>query len=91
MNSEGLWTLSLYADQEVTVKTGRGTMDWLQIGKVVHQGCILSPSLFNLYAVYIMGNARLLKHKLESRFQGEISITSHMQMIAHLWQKVKRN
>ena len=91
MNSEGLWTLSLYADQEVTVRTGRETMDWLQIGKVVHQGCILSPSLFNLYAVYIMGNARLLKHKLESRFQGEISMTSYMQMTPPLCQKVKRN
>ena len=50
---------NLYAGQEVTVRTGHGTTDWLQIGKGVHQGCILSPCLFNLYADYIMRNARL--------------------------------
>ena len=50
---------SLYAGQEATVKTGHGTMDWFQIGKGVRQGCILSPCLFNLYAEYIMQNARL--------------------------------
>ena len=50
---------SLYAGQEATVRTGHGTADWFQIGKGVHQGCILSPCLFNLYAEYIMQNARL--------------------------------
>ena len=50
---------SLYAGQEATVRTRHGTMDWFQIGKGVHQGCILSPCLFNLYAEYIMQNARL--------------------------------
>ena len=50
---------NLYADQEATVKTGHGTTDWFQIGKGVHQGCILSPCLFNLYAEYIMRNAGL--------------------------------
>ena len=50
---------SLYAVQEATVRTGHGTMDWFQIGKGVHQGCILSPCLFNLYAEYIMRNAGL--------------------------------
>ena len=50
---------NLYADQETTVRTGHGTTDWFQIGKGVHQGCILSPCLFNLYAEYIMRNARL--------------------------------
>ena len=48
---------NLYAGQEATVKTGHGTTDWFQIGKGVHQGCILSPCLFNLYAEYIMRNA----------------------------------
>ena len=50
---------NLYAGQEATVRTGHGTIDWFQIGKGVHQGCILSPCLFNLYAVYIMRNAGL--------------------------------
>ena len=47
------------AGQEATVRTGHGTTDWFQIGKGVRQGCILSPCLFNLYAEYIMLNARL--------------------------------
>ena len=50
---------NLYAGQEATVRTGYGTMDWFQIGKLVRQGCILSPCLFNLYAEYLMRNARL--------------------------------
>ena len=49
----------LYAGQEATVRTGHGTTDWFQIAKGVHQGCILSPCLFNLYAEYIMRNAGL--------------------------------
>ena len=49
----------LYACQEATVRTGHGTTDWFQIGKGVRQGCILTPCLFNLYAEYIMQNARL--------------------------------
>ena len=50
---------NLYAGQEATVRTGHGTTDWLQIGKGVHQGCILSPCLFNFYSEYIMRNAGL--------------------------------
>ena len=50
---------NLYAGQEATVRTGHGTTDWFQIGKGVHQGCILSPRLFNFYAEYIMRNAGL--------------------------------
>ena len=49
----------MYADQEVTFRTGHGTTDWFQIGKGVRQGCILSPCLFNLYAEYISQNAGL--------------------------------
>ena len=49
---------NLYAGQETKVRAGRGTTDWSQIGKGVYQGCILSPCLFNLYAEYIMQNAR---------------------------------
>ena len=83
---------NLYAGQEATIRTGHGTTDWFQIGKGVRQGYILlSPCLFNLYAEYIMRNAGLEEHKLESRLLGEISIASDMQMIPPLWQKVKRS
>ena len=54
---------NLYAGQDATVRTGHGTTGWFQIRKGVHQGCILSPCLFNLYAEYIMQNARLDKAK----------------------------
>ena len=60
---------NLYAGQEAIDRTGHGTIDWFQIGKRVHQGCILSPCLFNFYAEYIMKNAGWRKHKLESRLQ----------------------
>ena len=52
---------NLYAGQEATVRTGHGTTDWFQIGKGVHQGCILSPCLFNFYAEYIMRNTGLVE------------------------------
>ena len=71
---------NLYAGQEATVRTGHATIDWFQIQKGVRQGCILSPCLFNLYAEYIMRKLDWMKHKLESRLLGEISITSDMQM-----------
>ena len=80
-----------YAGQEVTVRTGHQTTDWFQIRKGVHQSSIWSPCLFNLYAEYIMWNAGWMKHKLESRLPGEISITSDMQMTPPLWQKAKKN
>ena len=77
---------NLYAGQEATARTGHGITDWFQIRKGVHQGCILSPCLFNLYAEYIMRNARLDEAQVESRLPGGISITSDMQMAPPLWQ-----
>ena len=56
--------------QEATVRTGHGTTDWFQIGKEVRQGCILSPCLFNLYAEYIMQNARPDKAQAEIKIAG---------------------
>ena len=82
---------NLYAGQEATVTTGHGTTDWFQIGKGVHQGCILSPCLSNLFAEYIMRNPGLEEAQAGIRLLGEISIISDMQMTPPLWQKVKRN
>ena len=79
---------NLHADQEAAVRTGHRKKGWFQIRKGVHQGCILSPYLFNLYAEYIMV---WMKHKLESRLLGGTSITSDMQMTPPLWQKAKKN
>ena len=73
------------------LRTEHGTTDWFQIGKGICQGCVLSPYLFNFYAEYIMRNAGLEKHKLESRLPGEIPVTSDMQMTPPLWQKAKKN
>ena len=66
---------NLYAGQEATcpVRTGQGTADWFQIGKGVHQRCILSPCLFNLYAEYIMRNAGLDEAQVGIMIAGEIS------------------
>ena len=74
---------NLYAGQEATVRTRHGTMDWFQIGKAVHQGCILSPCLFNLYAEYLMWNAGLdeAQDEWSTRLLGEISETSDTEMI----------
>ena len=58
---------NLYAAQEATDRTGHGTMDWFQIGKGVHQGCILPPWLFNLYAAFIMRNTGLDKAQAGTR------------------------
>ena len=66
---------NLYAGQEATVRTEHGTTDQFQTRKGECQGCVLSPYLFNLYAEYIMQNVAWVKHKLESRLPGEISIT----------------
>ena len=82
---------NLYAGQEARVRTGHGTTDWFQIGKGVHQGCMLSLCLFNLYAEYIMRNAGLEEAQAGIKIAGRISITSDMQMTPPLWKKVKRN
>ena len=75
---------NLYADQEATVRSGHGKIDWFHIGKGVCQGCILSPCLFNSYAEYTMPMPGWMKHKLESRLPGEISKISNTQMIPPL-------
>ena len=80
---------NVYAGQEPTVRTEHGKTRWFQIGKGVHQGCILSPCLFNLCAEYIMWNVSWMKHKPESRLLREISITSNTQMTPPLGQKEK--
>ena len=80
---------NLYAGQEATVRTGHGTTDWFKIGKGVSQSCISSSCLFKLYTSCEMPG--WMKHKLESRLPGEISITSDMQMTPHLQQKAKKN
>ena len=61
---------NLYTGQEATVKTGHKTTNWFQIGKGVHQGCILSPCLFNLYAEYITQNARLDEEQAAIKIAG---------------------
>jgi len=79
---------NLYAGQEAIVRTSHGT-DWFQIGKGVHQGCILSPYLTSVESTTC--KMPRLVHKPESRLPGEIAIISDMQMILPLWQKMKRN
>ena len=61
---------NLYTGQEATVRTGQGTMDWFPTGKEVHQGCILSLCLFNLYAEYIMQNVELDEGQVEIKIAG---------------------
>ena len=75
---------NLYSGQEATVRTGHGTIDWFQIRKGVHQGCIFSLCLFNLYAEHIMRNAGLDEAQAGIKIAGRISITSDMQMIPRL-------
>ena len=82
---------NLSAGQEATVITRHGTTDSFQIGKGVHQGCILSPCLFNLYAEYIMRNAGLEEAQTGIKIAGTNITTSDTQMTLPLWQKVKKH
>ena len=79
------------AGQEVIVRTGHGTTDWFQIGKGVHQDCILSPCLFNLYAEYIMRNAGLQETQAGIKISGRNINNLRYADDTTLWQKVKRN
>ena len=82
---------NLYAGQEATVRNGHGITDWSQIRKGVHQGCILSPCLFNCMRSTLWETLGRMNYKLESRLLGEISITSDLQMTPPLWQTVKKS
>ena len=93
---------NLYAGQEATVRTGHGTTDWFQIGKGVRQGCILSPCLFNLYAVYslhltymfhmyIMRNTGLDEAQAGIKIAGRNINNLRYADDTTLWQKAKKN
>ena len=83
---------NLYAEQEATVRTGHGTTDWFQIGKGVHQGCILLPCLFNLYAEYIMWNVGLDEAQVGIKIAGR-NINNlryaHYTTIGRKWRRTK--
>ena len=84
---------NLYAGEEATVRTGHGT-DWFQIGKAVSQGCILSPCLFNLYAKYIMLNARLDEAQAgrninNLRYADDTTLMAESEELKSLLMKVK--
>ena len=81
---------NLYAGQEATVRTGHGTTDWFQIGKVC-QGCILPPYLFNLYAEYLMRNAGLDEAQAGIKIAGRNINNLRYADDTTLWQKVKKN
>ena len=83
---------NLYTDQEATVRTGHGTMDWFKIGKGVHQGCILSPYLFSLHAEYIMKNGGL--NEVQARIKiatiNNLRYTDNTTLIAESKEELKR-
>ena len=91
---------NLYAGQEATVRTGHGTADWFQIGKGVHQGCMLSPYLFNLYAEYIMRNAgleeaqagiKIARRNINNfRYADDTTLMAESKELNSLLMKVKR-
>ena len=81
----------LYTGQEATVRTGHGTTDWFQVGKGVHQGCILLPCLFNLYSEYIMRNAGLGEAQAGLKIADRNINNLRYADDTTLMQKVKRN
>ena len=82
---------SLYAGQEATVRTGHGTTDWFHIGKGIHQGCILSSCLFNLYAEYIMRNSGLDEAQAGIKIARRNINNLRYADDTTLWQRVKKN
>ena len=91
---------NLYAGQEATLRTRRGTTDWFQIGKGVRQGCILSPCLLNLYAEYIMQNAgmdeaqagiKIARRNINNlRYTGDTTLMAESEELKSLLVKVKK-
>ena len=82
----------MYAGQKATVRTGHGTTDWFQIGKGVHQGCILSLCLFHLYAEYIIRRTGLDEAQAKIKITGRnINNLRYADEVPPLWQKVKKN
>ena len=84
---------NLYASQKATVRTGHGTTDWFQIGKGVHQGCILSPCLLNLYAEYVMRNAGLEETqagiKISGRNINHLRYADYTTLMAEIEEELK--
>ena len=83
--------INLYAGQETTIRTGHGTTDWFQIGKEYIKAVYCHPAYLNYMQSTSYKMMDWIKHKLESRLLGEISITSDTQMTPSLWQKAKRS
>ena len=82
---------NMYAVQEATARNGHGTTDWFQIGKGVHQGNLLSPCLFNLYAEYIMKNAGLDEAQGGIKIAGRNINNFRYADDTILWQKARKN
>ena len=82
---------NLYAGQEATDRTGHGTTDWFQIGKEVHQGCILSPCLFDLYAEYIVRNTGMDEAQAGIKIAGRTINNLRYVDDTTLMQKAKKN